>query len=66
LRLRRRLAPLYSVLFQNKSLWLFFQSKEVRFDANRYFEDIEGAPFKLGDAVRVLNNPNWDCTFDEQ
>ncbi len=29
-------------------------------------EDVEGAPFKLGDEVRVLNNPNLDCTFDKQ
>ncbi len=26
--------------------------------------NIEGAPFKIGDMVMVLNNPNNDSTFD--
>ena len=29
-------------------------------------KDIEGGPFKVGEEVLVLNNPNLDCTFDEQ
>jgi len=27
--------------------------------------DIKGAPYKIGDIVRVLNNPNEDETFDK-
>jgi hypothetical protein len=26
--------------------------------------DVDGAPFKIGDHVTVLNNPNGDDTFD--
>ncbi len=26
--------------------------------------DIEGAPYKINDKVKVLNNPNNDMTFD--
>lgn len=29
-------------------------------------ENTEGPPFKIGDKVGILNNPNVDCTFDEQ
>lgn len=29
-------------------------------------EDVVGVPFKRGDEVRVLDNPNLDSTFDEQ
>ena len=28
--------------------------------------DIDGAPFKIGDKVEVLNNPNLDETFDKR
>ena len=28
--------------------------------------DIDGAPYKIGDKVKVLNNPNMDETFDKQ
>lgn len=28
------------------------------------FIDVQGAPFKIGDVVLVLNNPNSDETFD--
>ena len=28
--------------------------------------DIKGAPFKIGDMVQILNNPNEDETFNKQ
>ena len=31
---------------------------------NQLKNDIVGAPFKIGDLVLVLNNPNTDSTFD--
>lgn len=30
---------------------------------NRLYEDVEGAPFKIDQKVRVLNNPSHDNTF---
>ena len=55
-----------SILFQNRILLRSFQSKEVIFMPIGIIEDVEGAPFKLGYEVRVLDNPSLDCTFDEQ
>lgn len=31
---------------------------------NPRYEDIEGAPFRIGQQVRILDNPNNDDTFD--
>jgi hypothetical protein len=32
--------------------------------ANKCSFDIDGAPYKIGQKVKVLNNPNKDDTFD--
>lgn len=31
---------------------------------NLLYEDVEGAPFRIGQKVRILDNPNHDDTFD--
>lgn len=34
--------------------------------SNKRDYDIDGAPYKIGQKVKVLNNPNMDETFDIQ
>ena len=38
-------------------------SKEILSHFKRHY-DIDGAPYNLGDHVRVMNNPSGDETFD--
>jgi|GEM_PF-7104590 len=47
-----------------EELDLYVSRKILRHLKRRY--DIDGAPFKINDHVRVLNNPSGDDTFDSR
>jgi hypothetical protein len=54
----------FLLLYSMKTKALDKYITEVILKPNRRRYNIVGAPFKIGDAIQVLDNPNKDETFD--